>query len=58
MHFSCDKYLTFLYCQVCLMRFFSEYFAYISYLSFVWYMLYPFTSLDLNIPRTDEEYRL
>lgn len=43
--------------SVPLMRYFSEYFAYISYLSCVCYMSYPFTSLDLNIPRTDGEYR-
>lgn len=57
-HFLCDRYITFVYCQVPLMRFCSEYFAYISYLSCVCYMSYPFTSHDLNIPRTDEEYRL
>ena len=55
-HFLCDKYVTFIYCQVPLMRFFGEYFAYISYLSCVCYMSYPFTSLTFQEQMKSTDY--
>jgi hypothetical protein len=45
-HFLCDIYIAFIYHQVDLMRFSNEYYAFISYMSCVYYVSYLFSSLD------------